>query len=365
MSRVIIITNIPASYRVDFYNLLSNNENIDFHFIFIPEKKDVHKKILWGAENNPFFSKSIFINKKRAISTIISLAKSIKKIKPDRIIIGGIPIYFVAVIVMKLLLRYEIYCWWGGIKNTEIKKTFKSIYRRLTSKYLDGYFFYSYYAFIYFNDEVRKVQRKFKIIGNNTRLSELELMRMDLMKSKIPYSNSCNKIITVGFQKSEKNTMLLLKALSILRENGFKIDVTIIGDGPELSNLVNFANSHNLSDIHFLGSIPFQDVFLFLLRSSLFVHCSYLDRWPQVYNEAAYCGLPILISNRAGVDNDYTQKYKDLVLFDPFSVDELADRIKHLLLNPNLCKELGSFANNDILENDGRKVMADFIEELK
>ena len=57
MKKVLLITNIPSSYRVDFYNLLATTDKIDCHFLFVPGKDTSHKKIIWGKNDNHFYKK--------------------------------------------------------------------------------------------------------------------------------------------------------------------------------------------------------------------------------------------------------------------------------------------------------------------
>jgi len=172
-------------------------------------------------------------------------------------------------------------------------------------------------------------------------------------------------LISVGFQEKRKNTILLLKALSLLEERRINVRTIIVGDGPEMAPLKKYTQNKNLKTVYFLGNLAQHETFLHLKTSSLFIHCSYSDSWPQVYNEAAYCSLPILISDRAGVNNEYTNKYNDLVLFDPFNEEDLARKIEFLIGHREVLEELGRFSYEDIVKNDGQKVMASFMELVK
>ena len=366
MNKVLIVTNIPAAYRVDFFNLLAADEEIDFNFLFIPEKNSSHKEIIWGDNSNPFFGKSFFIKNGPGIKFLRSLTKQISKCKPNKVVVGGIPHYFPVIVFISFFLRYKIYCWWAGHAYTEKRNILKRYFRTLFSIFIDGYFFYSEYAYKYFFNHIRPIKKQYKIVGNNTRLAAIEMERFLPSNYEQKLDHNCFSLISIGFQEKRKNTILLLEAISILNSNNnWKINTIIIGDGPELQKLKLWKRKNNLSCVNFIGNLSPENVLKRLINSSLLIHPSYSDSWPQVYNEAAFCSIPILISSRAGVINEYTKKYKNLVLFDPFSPDELAQKIAVLLSNENIRNELGTFAHREAIDNDGRKVLVDFKELLK
>lgn len=362
MTRAVIITNMPAVYRADLFNLLSENDKIDISFLFVPEKNILYKKMIWAERDNTFYLKTNVFEHNSILKKIHYLAHYLLTKKPNKLIIGGIPIYFPIIILLKPFLRYKVFCWWAGNIYTEKKNIFRKIYRKLSSSFIDGYFFYSEQSYKYFNEQIKNIKDNYRIIGNNTRIITTECDH--LINSKNLEVKGWHNLVSVGFQDKPKNTKLLLDALLILNKKGLEIKTYIIGDGPEMNNLYDYVDKIKLGNIYFLRDLPQEEVFNKLKESNIFIHPSYADRWPQVYNEAAICGIPILISERAGVTNEYTKKYKNSVLFNPFNANELASKIENIILDKNLSLELGAFVKKVALEHDGTQVANDILKLL-
>lgn len=356
MKRLLLISNIPASYRVDLYNLLATTDQIDCYFLFISEKDTSHKKIIWGSNDNHFYKKSVFIGNKISFYKFLLIAKHILLIRPQNIVIGGIPAYYLVVFLMKLFLNFKIFCWWAGNKFTEPKNKLKFLYRIISAKSISGCFFYSDYSKDYFLKNIKNLKpTQFKVIGNNTRVPQIYSKNKDATKKNFIF-----RITTIGFQEKRKNTILLLKSLTKLCLNNIFIEV--IGDGVELMKLKKFALEHNLTNVSFLGKIAPDEVLRQISISSLLIHTSLSDSWPQVINEAAINRIPYLISTRSGVSNAYTKKFFEIVCFNPENENDLAKKIQHLIDNPDLLNYLGDYAQKDAMANNGKKVFMNFIE---
>jgi len=339
MNRVLLISNIPSNYRVDFYNKLIDNKEINVSFIFIPPRNIEHKKLIWGASHNKFYSKSDFIESKSLIKTWSVLLFKIMKMRPKRIIVGGIPAYFPILVLLKPFINYSVFCWWGGTIYTEPDNWIRTTYRKISAKFIDGYFFYSKESYNYFNNIIRTVKCSFRIVGNNTRIGVTpgSISRDPLLK--IPREKDVNYIITIGFQGRPKNTIVLLEALTLLSGEMYRIETLVVGDGPEIPNIKEFIKARELQNVHLLGNLSPDKVLEVLKDCTIFVHPSIADRWPQVFNEASLFGIPIIISTRSGVSNEYTERYKENVLFDPCDPVELARKLEALLRDEKLRSE--------------------------
>jgi glycosyltransferase involved in cell wall biosynthesis len=362
MNKVLLITNIPSSYRVDFYNLLATTDKIDCHFLFVQGKDTSHKKIIWGNNDNNFYKKSVFVDSKNIIYKYALIAKQIIRTKPQNIVIGGFPSYYPIVFFLKQFLNYNIYCWWAGNEFTEPKNRFKLLYRIICAKSLTGCFFYSDYSKDYFLKYIKNFNPvHYKTVNNNTRIFHIK-SHTDVINKEFSKNDSIFKIITIGFQEKRKNTILLLKSLTHVIYNNILVEV--IGDGVELIKLKKYAKEHSLTNVIFAGKLSPGEVLQKISKSNLLIHTSFSDSWPQVINEAAINGIPYLISTKSGVSNTYTKQFSELVTFNPYNEFELAKKIQYLIDNPSLLVELGQYAQKDAFENDGKKVFTDFVELL-
>lgn len=216
----------------------------------------------------------------------------------------------------------------------------------------------------YFQKNIKVLNKNnFRIIGNNTRLvtGYYFNLRNKILNGEKSKTASFN-IISVGYQYN-KNTITLLKAISHIGIN-YNIKLNIIGEGPDVNECKEYINKANMKNVMFYGFKNQEEIFNILLENDLFVHPSYFDRWPQVYNEAAMCGIPVLISSKAGVDTNYTRNFKNIVVFDPYNYKDLSNKIIYLLNNHNLLIKLGEYIFYDSSQNDARPVFKKIIELL-
>lgn len=139
-----------------------------------------------------------------------------------------------------------------------------------------------------------------------------------------PYFIAVSRIVP------EKNLRRLIEAFAYYRMwAGEKAwDLAICGAGPDEAGLDAVIQANRLgSSIHRPGFLQGDALARWLCHASAFVHPSLMEPWGLVCNEAAACGLPLLISNRAGCvellvpDTPRSTGRR----FNPLSVPDIAD----------------------------------------
>lgn len=343
--KLLIVSNFPVHYRIDLYKSLLDTKNYNVKFIFLGEKKFQYKKILY--EN---ISKKIQLNSYDLLNTSslkkhYSYLKILTRFNPNYIIITGLNSFLLHTLILKFVLKIKVIVWWGGTNESEKNiNLLKFLYRKIITNYIDSAIFYSQLSMNNFKNYRKKVIQ-YKIIGNNTLKSHF--------KEKLPEDSFHKKnkqkfqILTVGFQTKRKNTITLVKAFESLKHQFSNVELIIIGDGSEVPLMKDYIRSKGIKDVKFLGQLKPNLVMEYYKKSDLYVQPSLVDQWPQTFNEASKFGVPILLSNKAGVFNKYVIKYKDIVMFEPTDVDELKNKILFIIRNPNVYLELkkASFYN--------------------
>ncbi len=111
-----------------------------------------------------------------------------------------------------------------------------------------------------------------------------------------PYFLAVNRFVP------EKNLSALVDAYATYRASSeTRWDLVLCGDGQEAGALKAQVGRLGLSDsVQFPGFLQAGDVARWLAHASAFVHPSRMEPWGLVVNEAAACGLPLLVSDRAG-----------------------------------------------------------------
>ncbi|MDI6818561.1 glycosyltransferase family 4 protein [Methanothermobacter thermautotrophicus] len=116
---------------------------------------------------------------------------------------------------------------------------------------------------------------------------------------KIKPSSEKANLIFVGRLIKHKNVDVLLKALHLLRDDGFKLTCIIIGDGPEKENLMKITRDLGLeAQVKFMGRVPSDDeVYKYMKSCNIFVFPSSREGAGLVTLEANAAGLPVITTN--------------------------------------------------------------------
>lgn len=126
-----------------------------------------------------------------------------------------------------------------------------------------------------------------------------------------------------------KNHLLLLKALTILKNSGRPVQVVSTGSTTDYRNvnywdeLKAYINQHNLSDVYkILGVVPYSHVVVLAQNCTAFINPSLFEGWSTTVEEAKSIGKRILLSDIA-VHRE--QNPPGGMFFNPNSPEELAE----------------------------------------
>lgn len=172
------------------------------------------------------------------------------------------------------------------------------------------------------------------VVPNGVNFSLIDNLNYDITQ--------CFDILYVGRLISHKNVDILIRAISLIREEYPSIKCCIIGDGPEKEKLNNLSNDLGLGkNIVFLGFIEKdEDVYRYMHSSKIFILPSTREGFPNTILEANSCGLPAIIVE--GKKNAATYVIKDgyngYIL--ELSPKKIADQVVRLLKDPYLMETL-------------------------
>ena len=119
----------------------------------------------------------------------------------------------------------------------------------------------------------------------------------------------------------------LFEAWALLSERGsWDVDLAVAGSGRELASWESRARARGLTSIRFLGFR--DDIATVIAASDVVVHPSRYEAYGLGVHEGICCGLPAIVSEEAGVAEKIDGPLRTLLLSDPESTPELAERLQ-------------------------------------
>lgn len=180
--------------------------------------------------------------------------------------------------------------------------------------------------------------RKTLIAPNGVYLSRFKNLNKKELKEKLGVGPG-KIIITAGRLVTIKGIKYLIEAIPKVLKDGNNIKLLIIGDGPEKQRLINLSIELRLQNkIQFLGGMPQEEVFSYMIASDVFVGPSLVEGLGNVFIEAMACGLPI-IGTKVGIP-DIIEDNINGFLIPPGNSEAIAESILKILNDEALAVRL-------------------------
>lgn len=158
---------------------------------------------------------------------------------------------------------------------------------------------------------------------------------------KVRTTKRCLMIGTLQEGKGHKDA---IKSIGKLKQEGISVILDILGTGYNAeykSELLELISHYNIRDnVFFYGYV--ENPFSFLENSDIFLMCSRNEAFGIVTAEAMQCGIAVIGSKSGGTKELILDGFNGF-LYSPGNIDELADKIKYLINNPDT---MNKFANN-------------------
>ena len=193
---------------------------------------------------------------------------------------------------------------------------------------------------------------------------------------RVPNSPLSKNMVRLAFEEVEPHTLaivskiskatdfvVVIDALSILREKVSDIKLNFIGSGGSKDFLVRYAHDHGLQkSINFLGFLSHADVYKVLSRSAVGI-APYTNKAPWVHycdpmkiHDYLACGLPVVTTDVPALAHEVVSSGAG-EFFDLASADDLAAKIFKIISDPNTYKRYrahaikvaGNYSKDEIL----------------
>ena len=145
-------------------------------------------------------------------------------------------------------------------------------------------------------------------------------------------------VLCVARLSEEKAIDTLVRAAAQI---GPPVALVLIGDGPERARLEELA-ARLSARVVFTGSIVWDQIVEGYAAADVFALVSRRETWGVVVNEAAACGLPLVLSEQVGAAHDLLRPGENGILVPPDDVQATAIALQELVDDDALRRRFGA-----------------------
>lgn len=300
----IILTNLPAFYKINLYNRIAEKKKILVIFI---EVSDPHRSADFYKDQRNF--EYLSLGEYRGIKRILKFISLLKKIRYDELIIGGWD---------------YLECWSAAFMSGKDKNAVvieSSILESLTTG-RKGWLKYLFMARISTAYASGKFQKDLALeLGFKGELKITKGVGIFNIVKQPSYSpvDKVIKFIYVGRLSPEKNLVNLIKTFNNLPY----LTLNIIGFGPQENELKQMAGSN----IVFQGAVANAELPKHYRENDVLILPSTSEPWGLVVEEALNNGLPVIVSNKVGCSAEIVIQNQNGIIFDLNDKDGLMKAI--------------------------------------
>ncbi|MEG1523594.1 MAG: glycosyltransferase [Clostridia bacterium] len=335
MKKVLFISNIPAPYRIDFFNALGQVCELTVVF---EAKRAAGVRFNWNEDQVKHF-RSVFLSEGDIQETHINrrVFRYIKRGAYDHIVATSYGYYTetAALIKMRLLnIPYDIEIDGGVVRSNEnlLKRLVKRLIIRGATRLFSSGAAADEVFLHYGASSSRLVRYPFTSLHTCDLLTDVPSFAQKQSMKKmlgIPYHAV---VLSIGQFIHRKGYDVLLPICGQLaRETG----VYIIGGLPT-QEYQRIINDYELSNVHFLSFMNKTELSHWLFAADVFVLPTREDMWGLVINEAMANALPVITTDHCNAGLELVKNGKNGYLVPIENGMMLLARIKEVLASDSL-----------------------------
>lgn len=169
---------------------------------------------------------------------------------------------------------------------------------------------------------------KSHFLGLLTKKIEIIELGIDQSKFRKQEIQNSKAILFVGVLEARKNVLFLLRVFNLITKIDNDYKLTIIGDGPDMSLLSEYAKVNNLK-VSFLGALSHGAVASEMPLHSIYVHTSVKESFSYSLLEAKLAGLRTFAYSELQVPKEFID-----VPIDSFDVEKWCNKILNIEFMP-------------------------------
>ena len=194
---------------------------------------------------------------------------------------------------------------------------------------------------------------------NSTDVEALWAHRETVEKAKRLLPENRHRILHVGRLVNMKRFDLLFRATKTLAERYPDVELLIVGEGPELENLLKLADQEGIADrVRFVGAVydP-QQLYQYMYESSVYVLAG---MGGLSINDAMACGLPAIVSAACdGTHVDLIEPGCNGFVFREGDAESLTDKLAAVFADEEKRRLMGKHAYETIRDRINLNTVSD------
>ena len=354
--RLLVIDSIPTPYSLPFFAAVARRPGVIARTVHLAPN-DSNR--LWTVAPADFTFDHRILSSFHAYIEPIELPlyvhwglwSEMRRFQPDVIAICGYN-HFAALEVLAFahVHHRETVLWSGShLLSGFLKRPWVDAYKRWAITRFDAYLSYGTAArdqLVHYGAPPDRI-----VVGCNTVDVHWFKSRADALRHDGPPAGAL-RLLFVGRLVSIKNVGALVAAVGHLQQRGLDVTLTIVGEGVLRRALEEQVDREGVRGVTFSGFRMGDDLVQAYVSADALVLPSLNEPWGLVVNEAAACGIPSVVSTRAGAARDLIRDNETGFTFDPEIRGELEQTLERLARDRELCQRMGEKAQRFILTRD-------------
>lgn len=149
------------------------------------------------------------------------------------------------------------------------------------------------------------------------------------------------QILCVGRLVSAKGQRILIEAVAQLQRSGHKLQLQLVGDGPDRADLEALVLERGLSSaVSFVGTVNQEKIRAYYQGADIFALASFAEGIPVVLMEAMAMEIPCVATRINGIP-ELIENGVDGLLVAPSDIEGMAAAIERLMSSATLRQSLG------------------------
>ena len=362
MTRVALLTEIPAPFRVPLFNELAARDGIELRVLFLSLRDPkrpypvLHDEFAFEWEALPGRD---LLHGSRWVVGNAGVARALRKSRPDVIVLGGWnqPAFWRAALLAR---RARVpYLVWVESTERDARSGFagfeaakRALLRGAAGALVPGRASAEYVARLGVPRERVRIapnavdERPFRL-----RVDEL---RRDREALRAELGVTAPLVLQVARLDPEKGVDMLVRATE-----GLGVELALAGTGAEADELRRIASAGT----RFLGFLPAEELVRWYAAADVFVLASRSEQWGMVVNEAAAAALPIETTEAVGAAYDLVEEGVSGFRVPPGAGRALRSAIERLVVADGLRARAGA-RSRELAATHTPEAWADAVEAL-